>query len=378
MARFARLLRAEYEARGCSVEVWSPTARVFNWVPAGRLSKWAGYVDQYLLFPFSVRRALKRTPSQALFVLCDQALGPWVPLLRHRPHVVHAHDLLALRSALGEFPENPTALSGRIYQRYIRRGFQKARHFISISHSTRADLHRCGMVSPAISEVVYNGLNYPYQQMSDQEAQRALGAAGLPVEPRGMLLHVGGGQWYKNLAGVMLLYASYAGQSENPLALWCISPAPDAKVRRAMSQVPRQGKVVFFQGLDNATLQAAYSHAQALLFPSLAEGFGWPLIEAQACGCPVITTDAAPMNEVAGSDARYLPRLAVGDDVNAWAAHGAAVLRDLLDASARDKAQASERRRAWARRFSTQAAIESYLAIYSKILSTYGISVPSS
>jgi glycosyltransferase involved in cell wall biosynthesis len=367
MPRFTRMLQSAYRARGYSVEVWSPKARVFNWFPRGRWSKWAGYVDQYVLFPISVRQALKRVSSDTLFVFCDQALGPWVPLVKHRPHIVHAHDLLALRSALGEIPENPTALSGRIYQRYIRRGYRQARHFISISYKTRDDLHRYGGVSAATSEVIYNGLNFPYEPMESGEAQRVLRAAGLPVQPQGMLLHVGGSQWYKNRTGLISLYASYATQCADPLPLWCVGPAPDAKLRWAMRQVPVKGKVLFFQKLDNHTLQAAYSHARAFLFPSLAEGFGWPLIEAQACGCPVITTDEPPMNEIAGSDARYLPRLRIGDDVGAWAAHGASVLCEVLAASESEKKQGAERRRAWMKRFSAEAAIESYLAVYQRV-----------
>jgi glycosyltransferase involved in cell wall biosynthesis len=293
--------------------------------------------------------------------------------VKQRPHVVHAHDLLALRSALGEIPENPTALSGRIYQRYIRHGFRQARHFISISNKTRADLLRCGRVVAQTSEVVYNGLNYPYEPMPAARAQRVLRDAGLPVEPNGMLLHVGGSQWYKNQIGLIALYASYAAQSEHPLPLWCISPAPDAKHRRALAHVPPQGKVLFFQKIDNATLQAVYSQARAFLFPSLAEGFGWPLIEAQACGCPVITTDEPPMNEVAGSDASYLPRLKLGDDVAAWASHGALLLQQLLDRPAAEQAQRAERRRNWVNRFSAAGAIDSYLAIYEKVLASYGI-----
>jgi glycosyltransferase involved in cell wall biosynthesis len=221
--------------------------------------------------------------------------------------------------------------------------------------------------------VVYNGLNYPYEPMPAAQAQRVLRAAGLPLEPNGMLLHVGGSQWYKNQVGLIALYASYAAQSEHPLPLWCISPAPDAQLRRALAQVPPQGKVLFFQRIDNATLQAAYSQARAFLFPSLAEGFGWPLIEAQACGCPVITTDEPPMNEVAGSDATYLPRLKVGDDVAAWASHGALLLQQLLDRPAAEQAQRAERRRSWVNRFSAAGAIESYLSIYQKVLASYGI-----
>ena len=53
-------------------------------------------------------------------------------------------------------------------------------------------------------------------------------------------------------------------------------------------------------------LRSLYSGAAALLFPSLYEGFGWPLIEAQSCGCPVITSNRSPMTEVAGSAALYI------------------------------------------------------------------------
>jgi len=62
-------------------------------------------------------------------------------------------------------------------------------------------------------------------------------------------------------------------------------------------------RVIAVTGTSNEELQALYSHAQALIFPSLEEGFGWPIAEAQACGCPVATTGRAPMTEVAGDAA---------------------------------------------------------------------------
>ena len=368
MPRFAQMLRDSYLARGHTVEIWAPQARVFKWIPAVRLAKWGGYMDQYVLFPIWVRKMLKRISADTLFVFCDQALGPWVPLVRHRPHVVHVHDLLALRSALGEFAEHRTSCTGRIYQRYIRRGFQQARHFICISKQTRNDLHRVTKVKALTSEVVYNGLNFPYAPMAPDDSKRILSALGMVIPSAGILLHVGGGQWYKNLTGVVSLYAHYARESKDPLPLWCISPAPNAAVKSALAQVPGGGRVVFFQKLDSRVLQAIYSNARALLFPSLAEGFGWPLIEAQACGCPVITTDEAPMNEVAGDAACYLPRLSFEGDRDAWADHGAGVLRSLLSENAADRAQRAERGRLWAKRFDADKAIEAYLAIYGRIL----------
>ncbi|WP_198660029.1 glycosyltransferase [Acidithiobacillus ferrivorans] len=57
--------------------------------------------------------------------------------------------------------------------------------------------------------------------------------------------------------------------------------------------------------VDNENLRALYSGAALLLFPSLQEGFGWPIVEAQACGCLVATTNRAPMTAVGGQGDIY-------------------------------------------------------------------------
>lgn len=365
------MLQEAYLAHGHRVQVWSPQARVYNWVPRGRLTKWAGYVDQYILFPLWVRKQLMQQPADTLYVFCDQALGPWVPRVKDRPHVVHVHDLLALRSALGDVPENPTSPTGRIYQRYIRHGFQQARHFISISKKTRDDLHHFGQVKPVTSEVVYNGLNYPFAPMPPDEALQVLTRAGLPANAAGMLLHVSGGQWYKNLSGVIRLYAEYAKGEPNPLPLWCISPSPSPAVQQILNDLPAQAQVLFFQGLDSQALVAAYSVAHVFMVPSLAEGFGWPIIEAQACGCPVITTNAAPMNEIGGPATRYLPLLHKEDDVHAWAAAGADTLKNLLNLPAAQRQQLVAQGQYHAAQFKAEGAITAYLHIYQQVLANW-------
>ncbi len=371
-AHFARMLVDAYRARGHAVSLRQPRALVHGRLPKGRLSKWAGYVDQYLLFPLEMRAAMAGDPADTLYVFCDQALGPWVPHAAHRPHVVHCHDLLALRSALGDLPENPTSATGRLYQRYIRSGFRRARHFISISEKSRADLHRFGGVAPVTSEVVYNGLNHPYRALEPDAARALLKRAGLLSDERSFLLHIGGGQWYKNTAGVVRLYASYAHDAvrrgAQPLPLWMVSPPPSEAVQRALGHVPSQGQVRFFSGLATETVEALYSHAAALLFPSLAEGFGWPIAEAMACACPVITTGEAPMTEVGGDAATYLPRLTLQDDVAAWAQSGAARLAEVLARAPAERARIAGAARARAGRFTADSAIDNYLAVYERVL----------
>lgn len=369
MWRYAGMLEAAYRARGHSVRVLAPQPRAHALLPRGRLSKWAGYIDQYLLFPLWARHAIRRCPDDTMFVFCDQALGPWVPLVRGRPHVVHCHDLLALRSALGHVPENPTQFSGRLYQRWIRRGFRRARDFIAISENTKRELVEFGGVrAPDTLEVVHNGLAFPYRPLAPERAQQLLREANAPVEPRGMLLYVGSSTWYKNTGGLIRLYAEYARRQRDPLPLWMVTHPIDRLAAQVAHDVPPPGRVHFLSRLDNHVLQAAYSHARALLFPSLAEGFGWPLVEAQACGCPVLTTDAPPMNEVAGPAARYLPRLQIDDDIGQWARHGADTLEQLLALDERERAAVVAQGRAWCERFGADAAIDGYLRVYERVM----------
>jgi glycosyltransferase involved in cell wall biosynthesis len=66
------------------------------------------------------------------------------------------------------------------------------------------------------------------------------------------------------------------------------------------------GVVVECVAASDEQLRALYTGALALLFPSLEEGFGWPILEAQACGCPVITSARSPMMEIAGNAAIFI------------------------------------------------------------------------
>jgi glycosyltransferase involved in cell wall biosynthesis len=368
---FARMLVSAYRRRGHTVSLRQPQPWARNLV-TGRAAKWAGYVDQYLVFPRELRRQMAHDPADTLYVFCDQALGPWVPLAVARPHVVHCHDLLALRSALGLVPENPTSATGRIYQRYIRAGFSRARHFISVSEKSRAELHAFGGARPTTSEVVHNGLNHPYRRQAPQAARRTLQAAGLQLPPRGVLLHVGGGQWYKNTAGVVQIYARYAArraQAGQPVqALWMVSPAPDRALQAQLDAMPPQAEVRFLQRLDADALEALYSLADALLFPSLDEGFGWPIAEGLACGCPVLTTGAAPMNEVGGAHAFYLARLAGAEAMAPWAEQGAKLLIELLDRPPAARDAAAQAGIEWSRRFDAERVVDAYLRIYEGVL----------
>ena len=91
-----------------------------------------------------------------------------------------------------------------------------------------------------------------------------------------------------------------------PVPGWGRGQAWSAEMREFVRANGLEVSVIEMVEPSNEDVVTLYSGAAALLFPSLYEGFGWPLIEAQSCGCPVITSNRAPMTDVAGSGALYI------------------------------------------------------------------------
>ncbi len=385
--RFARQLAQGLRSRGIQVDVRQPQPWLRRWFKHAALARWAACVDQYLLFPLQQWAVQRRDSADTLHVFCDQALGPWLPQVARRAHVVHCHDLLALRAALGlALPQRLTAPS-RWLQRAIRQGFRQGRHFISVSQATRNDLHQLGGVQPALSAVVPNGVAAVFRRLDPATAQAHLARTGLAWPAQPPLLHVGSSAWYKNTVGVLHLYAAHVRAAVQagrpPRALWLLCPPVTGAAAEALRAVPAQGQVQHLHAVSDETLAALYSSAELLLFPSLHEGFGWPIAEALACGCPVLTTDRAPMTEVGGPVAHYLPAMPTAPAMpnrphtlnihhsaalQSWAAAGAKRIQALLQRSPAQRQADASAAMAWARRFDVDSVLDAYLAVYRQAL----------
>ncbi len=184
----------------------------------------------------------------------------------------------------------------------------------------------------------------------------------------GFLMHIGGNQWYKHRAGVLTIYAAYVRRTAAPLPLLMVGAPPTADLQQMVGDMPASAQVQFVVRPPVEAVQAAYSLASALLFPSLAEGFGWPIIEAMACGCPVLTTNDAPMTEAGGQAATYLPLLTDGMDRQAWADECCDVLACVLARSPAERELARNAGLQHVTHFSEEQTIERYIDIYRGIL----------
>lgn len=370
MPRFANMLAEGMSSRGHVTEIWTADAVLSKLSNNALVKKWLGYVDQYILFPFKFKRRARLSPKDTLFVFTDQALGPWVPSFAHRPHVIHCHDFLALQSALGEIRENPTGWTGRQYQQLIKQGFSKGKHFISVSKKTKADLEKYLKFTPETSEVVYNGFHQPFYPVPKNEARATLGAkVGFDLS-LGYVLHIGGNIWYKNRKGVLEIYNAWRRRSTKKLPLIFIGEQPLDEFREIQNAQSFSDDVHWLSNIGDADVRLAYSGATVLLFPSLGEGFGWPIAESLASGTPVITTDEAPMNEVAGKVGFMIPRRPFNtQDTDAWVNNAACRLDEVVNLSLEESKKVIDDGLAHAALFDTAMALNKIEKIYKRIVS---------
>jgi len=263
----------------------------------GFIAKWLGYIDKFVLFPRKLRKKIAQRP--ALVHICDHSNAMYVKHAMCIPTIVTCHDLLAVRGALGEETDCPASQSGKILQRWILAGLRRARAVVCVSQATLADAKRLLLFEPGGPnlEVATLGLNYPYRKLSHEEAAGRLKLNGLdPATP--FVLHVGSKLRRKNRDGAVRILARCKDQwsgriifAGDPLTSSIHSLARDLGVSDRMMEVHYP---------DSELLEALYNCATALLYPSRFEGFGWPVAEAHACGCPVICSDTGPLPEVGG------------------------------------------------------------------------------
>ena len=317
MLRFGKLLASEQpQSVHFEIQEIFPTPVFTKICPFGKLRKWAAYIDKYLLFPRRLRRELKsrKNPVHLIHII-DHSNAIYLPQMERvtrAKKIITCHDLIAIRTANGEFAQAPkTSKSGRRLQNWISDSLHHADYYACDSRQTLKDINELIPLSKEKSFVLHLGTEPESSKISEKEELSKI----LPFDPQdtNFLLHVGSAAWYKNRKAVFRSFIhAHTYMPDQNLKLVLVGPEPkkeelDDQLKSWITSYP--SAIHSLQNLPENILGELYKYAQALVFPSFIEGFGWPPLEATLCGCQVITSAQGAIKDILKNHAHYIDPL---------------------------------------------------------------------
>jgi glycosyltransferase involved in cell wall biosynthesis len=273
-----------------------------------------------------------------------------MPLRVGRPVVVTIHDATFFTT-----PEQHTSVKGTFFRSATRTALRRAQRVIVPSKATRDELVRVLDADPTKIDVAYHGVDQDvFHVPTDADKARVAARLGL----RGAYIaFLGQLEPRKNVPNLVRAWAKAVHWRDDPPALVLAGGSGwDEDVDAAIAEVPSHLRVIRPGYLRFADLPGYLGGATVVAYPSHGEGFGLPVLEAMACGTPVLTTHRLSLPEVGGDAVAYTePGV---DDI-------AEALSALLDDAGR-RASLAQAALTRAREFTWAASAEAHLAAYAR------------
>jgi len=260
-------------------------------LPSWFQNAWGLRFARYILYPL-----LAPHPEGMIIHLLDHGYTHFLYTYKPAKTIVTVTDLIPLLWWKGQFPWEPKRrLPVTIL--YTLYALKRAKHIIAISSNTKNDLVNYLGCNPAKISVIYPGVDPIFRQYDPLEKQAARIRLFGPACRKIVLIT--GSQFYKNhetaLETISFLYRSGV---ENICLVKTGSP------NRGWNDLVRkyglEDNVLNIGFIPREEMPDLYNAVDVLLFPSIYEGFGWPPLEAMACGTPVLTSNSASLPEVMG------------------------------------------------------------------------------
>ena len=224
-----------------------------------------------------------------------------IPAAFRGPKIATVHDLSFLR-----FPEQFPPMKARYLRYAVDLSAQRATHLIAVSEHTRRDVVELLRVPEERISVVYSGASPDFRPLPHSRAEEF---RQTHFEGRPLILHVGTLQPRKNVDVLIRSFAHLRQTRDIPhvLALvgargWMYRELFDLVVDAGVTEHVR-----FVDFVPSGDLPLWYNSADLFAYPSAYEGFGLPVLEAMACGIPVVTSATSALTELAGDAAVTVP-----------------------------------------------------------------------
>jgi glycosyltransferase involved in cell wall biosynthesis len=213
-------------------------------------------------------------------ILPDEAI-PLV-FLNKKPIVTHFHDIIPI-----VFPFE-RKLIPRLYFRYATFLAKRSEAIIAVSQSTKNDIVKRLKIEPDKIHVVYNGVNHDLFKPRKSEPEENL------------IGYVGGLGKRKNVFSLIIAFHKVIRKGVNGKLLIGGVGSEEQNLRKLVEKLGIKRRVEFLGFIPEEKLPVFYSMLKVFVFPSLYEGFGIPVLEAMACGTPVITSNTSSLPEIVG------------------------------------------------------------------------------
>ncbi|UPK71951.1 glycosyltransferase family 4 protein [Chitinophaga filiformis] len=359
MERFARMLESGLQQAGHTTEIWRPTVFFGSFFKAtsGGMGKWFGYVDKWILFPLVLRLKNAFRPKDTQYHICDHSNAFYLKHLPKQRTIITCHDVLAIRGAKGHADAYcPASSFGKVMQEWILSNLISAKKIACVSQLTLKQLKELAAgkgKDESNWEVIHNGFNGDFAPVAKAESEALLKDFGLSADEP-YILHIGSRLQRKNRK-MLLDMVHVLGDKYKGKICYAGNEIEESLYAHAV-KLGLQDRLVSVKKPPHATLKALYSSCYAFIFPSFSEGFGWPVIEAQACGAAVVASNIEPMPEISGG-------VALHADPHQPQAFAAEFLK-LSDKAIKDAI--INQGFVNVKRFSPDIMIKAYLSMYSK------------
>jgi glycosyltransferase involved in cell wall biosynthesis len=281
------------------------------------------------------------------------SLGTSAPARPGVVSVVTIHDVIYARHP--EAHTLPMRLGMRLIVPLAARGADRV---ITISHAAATEIADVLSVPPERIDVIYEGGRSIGPATPEPQLRRRLGLGNAPL-----ILSVSARRPHKNLPRLLEAFARVRADPAPLLVLPGYETPFEDDLRRSARELGVDDRIRFLGWVSDEDLEGLYAAATCFAFPSLAEGFGLPVLEAMQRGVPLACSTASSLPEVAGEAARYFDPLDAADMASA--------IGDLLESpeKRREMVSAGHRR---ARLFSWERAAQQTTESYERAWAEVG------
>ena len=282
-----------------------------------------------------------------------------LPLVKKKPSVVTVHDLIPLK-----YPDYfPVGIRGKIKWQIQRFSLKKARMILTDSQFAKGDIIRFGGIDQKKIKVIHLGVGKEFRKIGDKK--RLLETKKKLNLPNEFLLYVGDINYNKNIKGLISVYSEFSKRQEKlDLVLvgkgFVTASSPLSEIKKQIYYLGLEEKVHRVGYVKQDDLVNIYNLAKVYLQLSLAEGFGLPVLEAMACGTPVIASNRSSLPEIVGNSAVLVDPLDREKIIGA--------IGKVLHFGAINYQNEVEERIAWAKKFTWEKCAGETIEVYKKVV----------